>query len=724
MSTPATPRPNPFVGPRAFVSGEKLYGRDREVRELFDLLLAERVVLLHSPSGAGKTSLIEAGLRPRLEKKFRILPVLRVGLAPAQPPSNVNRYLLSLLLSLEGKNTASLSNSSVEVAEKLSGVTLADYLDRYPKTADKLQKEILIFDQFEEILTLDPTDHEGREAFFAQVGAALSDRSRWALFAMREEYRAALEPYLGPLPTRLGTTFRLDLLSREAAILALQQPAADVGVEFTTEAASKLVVDLSRVSLQLPKGKVLDKPGQYVEPVQLQVVCLGLWDKWTQAYPSATTIEAEMVKEVGDVDSTLAEFYARQVKSVAGHTQTSERRIRDWFNDTLITKSGIRSQVLGDASDINGLPSDVLRLLDKAQLIHTEVRRNIPWYELAHDRLIKPVLHNNQLWYDQNLNLLQRQAKLWASQANPDSLLLSGESLQQQEAWAQTHLQELTEDEQQFLKKCCQEREYQAEQTLLAQRERERQEEQELQKRRAREQKLKLIRVFIVILFLGALVAIFLSNAARVKFAKMVEQQTAMVYELETKRKELEAQRQALDAISQTNALFLTRQGKGIEEVKESEAATKAMVEILKRTKPEERLATNVIYYHKPVDGQTISYAVRALKFTFKEEPSDDITFETSLMWFGKDVPLDHIKLLALTLVRSNIKLRFIRPYSQQKYEDQQNKYGAEALARLYKSISVGGGDEKDIRKIAYPGLITVEKIMAMTEENKGLMRN
>ena len=45
-------RTNPYIGPRAFQTGEILYGRDREVEELLDLLIAERIVLLHSPSGA------------------------------------------------------------------------------------------------------------------------------------------------------------------------------------------------------------------------------------------------------------------------------------------------------------------------------------------------------------------------------------------------------------------------------------------------------------------------------------------------------------------------------------------------------------------------------------------------------------------------------------------------------------------------------------------------
>ena len=61
-------RQNPYVGPRAFEAGETLYGRDREIHELLNLLIAERIVLLYSPSGAGKTSLLRAGLIPMLQR--------------------------------------------------------------------------------------------------------------------------------------------------------------------------------------------------------------------------------------------------------------------------------------------------------------------------------------------------------------------------------------------------------------------------------------------------------------------------------------------------------------------------------------------------------------------------------------------------------------------------------------------------------------------------------
>src|SRR5512136_2510812 len=100
------PRPNPYVGPRAFRQGETLYGRDREVQELLDLLIAERIVLLYSPSGAGKSSLINAALIPRLQAEdFHTLPPVRLN--TEVPPElvrkngHVNRFVLSALISLE-----------------------------------------------------------------------------------------------------------------------------------------------------------------------------------------------------------------------------------------------------------------------------------------------------------------------------------------------------------------------------------------------------------------------------------------------------------------------------------------------------------------------------------------------------------------------------------------------------------------------------------------------
>jgi hypothetical protein len=77
MASALQSRKNPYIGPRSYEYGEILYGLDREMTELLNLLIAERIVMLYSPSGAGKSSLLKAALIPALEKEdFCVLPVL------------------------------------------------------------------------------------------------------------------------------------------------------------------------------------------------------------------------------------------------------------------------------------------------------------------------------------------------------------------------------------------------------------------------------------------------------------------------------------------------------------------------------------------------------------------------------------------------------------------------------------------------------------------------
>lgn len=92
---------NPFVGPRPIEKGQPIFGRDLEIAQLYDLLYAERIVLLYSPSGAGKSSLVQAGLIPRLAQQFDVWKPVRVNLQPQSDLGGVNRYVRSCNLGFE-----------------------------------------------------------------------------------------------------------------------------------------------------------------------------------------------------------------------------------------------------------------------------------------------------------------------------------------------------------------------------------------------------------------------------------------------------------------------------------------------------------------------------------------------------------------------------------------------------------------------------------------------
>ncbi len=410
----------PYVGPRAFTVGEVLHGRDREVADLCDLVIAERVVLLYSPSGAGKSSLLAAGLLPQLRAEgFAVRPPARVGHELPDMQAGVNRFVLSVLLSLEEDVAA---DAQLSLAA-LGTTTLAAYLERRRRD-DGVDVDVIIIDQFEEVLTADPSAHAARLEFFAQLGAALRDTRRYAVLAMREDWVAALDPYRGAVPTRLRTRFRLDLLGPEGARAAVQAPARAAGVEFSDAAARKLVDDLRQIKVQRPDGTIEMRTGPHVEPVQLQVVCLDLWAR----RGDAMTIDVASLGAVGDVDHALADYYAAQALQIASTRQVPERVLRAWVARHLITEQGLREQVLRTPGSTQGLADAALQDLVDAHLLRAEARRGALWLELAHDRLVAPILASNAGWALAHTEPAQRQAALWDVQGRPEHLLLLDEA--------------------------------------------------------------------------------------------------------------------------------------------------------------------------------------------------------------------------------------------------------------------------------------------------------
>ena len=93
-------------------------------------------------------------------------------------------------------------------------------------------------------------------------------------------------------------------------------------------------------------------------------------------------------------------------------------------------------------------------ILYQKYIIRTIARGNAVWYELAHDRLVEPVMTDNKAWRKQNLNRLQGQAALWEDAKRPNELLLSGKDFEEAETWADVHFVELERQEKEFLSDC------------------------------------------------------------------------------------------------------------------------------------------------------------------------------------------------------------------------------------------------------------------------------
>lgn len=397
--------PNPYVGPKPFET-QRLFGRDREIAELGYLLTSERIALLYAPSGAGKSSLVQAGLVPKLKDRFDIWGPTRVNQQP--PPGVLNRYAWSTVAGLERRS---------DIDPK---ITLNGYVEGR-RIAGKAHP-LIIFDQFEEVLRVDPMDIEVKRSFFIELGELLRDPGIWALFILREDYLAPLDPYARLIPTYLHNRYRIDRLARDMAAQSIESPTLDSPRKYADGVVDQLVNNLAAVKVPQADGSLREEAGKYVEPLQLQVVCFDVWERMA---PDAIVIQE---KDIGDVDGALQNYYTNALAKMAGSDMQKELSIRDWFQYKLITTEGLRNQIRQEAHQSAGLDNAlVLKLLD-TYMVRAEPRGAITWYELAHDRLIGPIRESNRAWFDKNLNKLQKTAILWA-QDRPEGLLLQGADL-------------------------------------------------------------------------------------------------------------------------------------------------------------------------------------------------------------------------------------------------------------------------------------------------------
>jgi Zinc carboxypeptidase len=351
------------------------------VQELFSSIFANRVVVLYAASGAGKTSLLNAGVVPLLEEQehFEVLPTVRLHrFAPEEleARSVENVFVYTTLLNWTG--------------ESLADATLATFLASLPREHDARGRPVpraVVLDQFEELFTVYPEHWEHREGFFEQLAEALeADPHLRLVLALREDYLAQLDPLLPLLP--FYVPFRLEQLGREAAVEAVTGPVEKAGRRFAPGVAERLVDDLLTLRVDVGTGRPIEARGEYVEPVQLQVTCQSLW---AELPADAEEITAEHLHAFGDVDEVLRRFYDEVVRAAAVAGRVREGRLRHSIEAGFITSVGTRSTLYRTAETTGEIPNAAIEELEDRHLVRAEWRAGARWYELTHDRLIEPV---------------------------------------------------------------------------------------------------------------------------------------------------------------------------------------------------------------------------------------------------------------------------------------------------------------------------------------------
>jgi hypothetical protein len=388
---------NPWPGLASYdeESSPWFHGREEETAQLLRLVEREPLSVLYGRSGLGKTSLIRAGLFPRL-RQADYLPVRLHLIFDDDAPS--------LLQQIGAAIADECMRHHIEAPSYDGSVSLWGYFFRqggeFWTSDDRLIIPLLVFDQFEEVFTLgreNPVRRERCDALLAEIGdlvenrrpnsvrqrieadtafAETFDQHRQApkiLLSFREDYLADFDILYEYLRARTSNRLRLLPMTGDNALAAILTASP---AHIDQEAGEKIIRFID------PRPEPVEQ--LVVEPALLSLVCNKLNERRHKC--GEEKIRADWLAEEGRTSAIIEEFYETALAGCGSE-------IREFIEDHLVTASGHRDSVaLDNALAVSGINDATLRLLADRRLLRREERSGQVRIELIHD-ILAPVVH-------------------------------------------------------------------------------------------------------------------------------------------------------------------------------------------------------------------------------------------------------------------------------------------------------------------------------------------
>jgi energy-coupling factor transporter ATP-binding protein EcfA2 len=243
----------PFVGLRSFRQDEShlFFGREKQIVELMEKLHHSRFIGVIGNSGCGKSSIIKAGLIPKLKAGFLSEERdiwITATFTPAHHP------ILNLIKAINNALSSDISIDEKKVIE-LGVSYVIDFLHNY-LCGNRINLLILV-DQFEELFTIEKTDEaqSNEDILFVNLILTIS-RSRecpiYVITTMRSEYIGKCNKFYG-LPEMLNSgQYLIPRLNRQQIRQVIELPIKLLGYKISARLLDLLLNESDEKFDQLP----------------------------------------------------------------------------------------------------------------------------------------------------------------------------------------------------------------------------------------------------------------------------------------------------------------------------------------------------------------------------------------------------------------------------------------------------------------------------------------
>ncbi len=384
----------PGLEPFGIHQKDLFFGRRADLERLTEMVKTHQQVLLYAKSGLGKSSLINAGLVPKLlESGNSEIIQVRIGafLNPIQsdtPLQAIHNELpsapetfLDRIIAQEGslwRHFKALSISGPKVYylifdqfEELFSHPEEDIFAFKKQMADLLYR--VVPQQFKAVLEIKQRDaanllrQDEIEALFEPMDVRV-------LYAIREDRYSELNRLSDYLPDLLHNRFQLAPLTRAHAEEGIVQPALLRG-NFISDPFTYEPDALTKILDYLTSNG-----HQAVETTQLQILCSHIE---RQCKAKVT------IADVPEFDNIFLQFY---FDSIACILPDFQQQTREFIEEYMIIEG--QRMAYHERYCLEYVPSEALEILLKERHLFRTERSSTGGvsYELAHDTLVGPIL--------------------------------------------------------------------------------------------------------------------------------------------------------------------------------------------------------------------------------------------------------------------------------------------------------------------------------------------